>query len=127
MERIADTAMENIMTNPLSKKRRVRNIPTITELGGEDRRVKIPKEDHDYIRERVKRGEGIRALAREYGVDKRLIQFIVDPEKLALNRELRKARGGWKRYYDKDKHTAYMKKHRAHLADIIIKADESKN
>lgn len=111
------------MTN-LHSKKRVRHIPTIKELKGDDKRVKIPKEDHGYIRERVRRGEGIRALAREYGVDKRTIQFIADPERLKQNRALRKKRGGWKRYYDKEKHRVYMQRHRAHLAGIINKSDE---
>lgn len=122
--RIADTATETTMTNLLSSKKRIRNVPTVAELGGVDKRVKIPKEDHDHIRARVARGEGIRAIAREYDVDKRLVQFIVFPERLALNRELRKKRGGWKKYYDKDKHRVEMQKHRAHLSSIIKKANE---
>lgn len=86
----------------------------------QDRRIKIKKEDHEYIRQRHFGPEkaGVRALAREYGVDKRLIGFILHPERYEQNLARRKERGGWAAYYDKNKHREYMQKHRRHKAEI---------
>ena len=78
-----------------------------------DRRIKIPASEHDYIKRRYKEGESLRGIARAYGVDKRLIQFILYPERLKKNRELRKQRGGWKIYYNKE---AWREEHRKHRA-----------
>lgn len=83
-----------------------------------DRRIKISKEEHPYIRQRYKDGEGVRLLARVYGVDKRLIQFILHPERQKLNLELRKQRGGSKKYYDKSKWKMVMREHRAYKKTI---------
>lgn len=131
---------EDIMTNPLSKV----EYPKLPRE--KSKRVKIPLSDHESIRSRVlSKSAGVREIAREYGVDKRLIQFIVYPERKEKNLKLRAQRGGWKKYYDKDKNTEYMRKHRIHKhelqhkefrayenarrreAGIIKKADEAKN
>ena len=65
-----------------------------------DARIKLPKSEHAVIRARHEAGEGIRALARAYGVDRRLIQFILFPERIEASRVNR----DWKNYYDKEKH-----------------------
>ena len=44
-------------------------------------------------------GTGINALARMFKVNKRLIQFILFPERKQKNLEDRRARGGWEQYY----------------------------
>lgn len=127
--------------NHLSKKVEYPKLPR-----EKSKRVKIPLSDHESIRFRALNGRaGIRELAREYGVDKRLIQFIVYPERKEQNLKRRTERGGWKKYYDKDKNTEYMRKHRIHKhelqhdefrayensrrreAGIIKKSDEAKN
>lgn len=77
-----------------------------------DRRIKIPASEHGYIKRRYQQGESLREIARSYGVDKRLIQFILNPERLKRNRELRKERGGWRQYYNKDKWREEHRKHR---------------
>jgi len=84
-----------------------------------DRRIKIPATEHAYIKQRHKQGEAIRAIARGYGVDKRLIQFIIYPERLALNRKLRAIRGGSKIYYNKDKWRETMREHRAYKNKLL--------
>lgn len=92
---------------------------------GTDKRVKIPKEEHEYIRTRYKNKEASqRQLAREYGVDRRLIQFIIDPSKHEQNIARRKARGGSKQYYDKDKQRIYMRRHRANLREALKKQND---
>lgn len=85
-----------------------------------DRRIKIPQSEHEYIKQRHKNGEAIRAIARSYGVDKRLIQFIIYPERQILNYQLRLARGGSKKYYNKDKWRETMREHRAYKKTLQI-------
>lgn len=87
-----------------------------------DRRIKIPKEEHEFIRARALRGESKRGLAREYGVDKRLIDFIVNPDLLVHSKLLREKRGGWRRYYDKDRNTAAVRSWRRHKRSILTQA-----
>ncbi|MFW6024990.1 MAG: hypothetical protein ACOCRX_01480 [Candidatus Woesearchaeota archaeon] len=62
-----------------------------------------------------------RKLAKMFGVSRRLIVFIGDPEKHKANLKARKARGGWKCYYDKKKHREQMKKHRKYKHNILFK------
>lgn len=84
-----------------------------------DRRIKIPASEYNYIKRRHQEGESIRGIARDYGVDKRLIQFILYPERLKHNRELRKQRGGWERYYDKNTWREEHRKHRAYKKKLF--------
>jgi hypothetical protein len=58
-------------------------------------------------------------LAELYGVSRRSIQFIINPESLARNLEMRNARGGSGIYYDKDKNTQTMKEHRRYKAKVL--------
>ena len=55
-----------------------------------------------------------RALAVKYKVSRRLIQFILYPDKHAENLERRRQRGGWKQYYDKEEHRESQKRYRDH-------------
>ena len=87
-----------------------------------DKRVKLSLED----REEIKRQYGKvsqRKLAKAWGVSRRLIQFIGDPEKKKRDLYLRKMRGGSKAYYDKDKHTKAMRKHRRHKKELHLKGE----
>ena len=61
-----------------------------------------------------KQGYSQRRLAKMFHVSRRLITFVLDPKKLAKNKERREERGGTMQYYDKDKHKAYMKEHRTY-------------
>lgn len=79
-----------------------------------DRRVKIPKSEYPKIRLKHEAGYGVRELGREYGVDHRLIQFILFPDRKKKNVEDRQERGGSKVYYNREKHRLAMRKHRAH-------------
>lgn len=77
-----------------------------------DRRVKLLPEDVEEIKRQFLFGESINQLARIWNVNKRRIQFILFPERHAWNLELRKRRGGSKKYYDREKHNAAMQDHR---------------
>lgn len=61
-------------------------------------------------------GQGLsqRALARLFHVSRRLITFIIDPDKHAENLKRRNERGGSKLYYQKDKHNEAVKTHRTY-------------
>jgi DNA-directed RNA polymerase specialized sigma24 family protein len=59
-------------------------------------------------------GEGvsITQLGKIFHCNKRTIQFLLFPERLKKNIELRKERGGSKIYYIKEKHTKAIREHR---------------
>jgi len=57
-------------------------------------------------------GASINNIAKTFHVNKRLIQFILFPERLKKNKELRADRGGSKIYYDRQEHNAAMRDHR---------------
>lgn len=86
-----------------------------------DRRVKLTEQDKADILELT--GMSIRGIARMYGVDKRLIQFILYPERKAKNLLDRKNRGGSMAYYDKDKQKEYVKKHRHYKHELYKKGE----
>ena len=78
---------------------------------GKDRRAKLTPEQREEIRENPE-GLSKHQLAVKFGVSRRLVQFIQHPERHAKNLNDRQARGGWKQYYDKDKHAQTMREHR---------------
>jgi len=78
-----------------------------------DKRVKLSPADKMEIVRLHNEGAGIRQLSRDFKVSRRLIQFVLFPDRLEHNKQLREDRGGTMQYYDKDKHAAYMQTHRA--------------
>ncbi len=60
-----------------------------------------------------------RKLAKEFEVSRRLIQFIIDPEKGKVCREQYKERRKDGRYYNKEYHTKAMKNHRAYKKNKV--------
>ncbi len=54
-----------------------------------------------------------------FKVNKRLIQFILFPERQKRNLELREQRGGSKIYYNKDRHTLAMSEHRKYKKELF--------
>ncbi len=83
-----------------------------------DKRCKLTKEQRIEIHKN-EFGLSQRALARKYGVSRRLITFILDPAKKVRDLENRAARGGSKLYYDKDKHREAIKKHRRYKQKVV--------
>ena len=61
-----------------------------------------------------------RELAKKYNVSRRTITFCIDPEKQKRNLEMRKKRGGSKIYYNKNKNTIAMKKHRQYKQELYL-------
>lgn len=64
-----------------------------------DRRVKIPKSEHAYIKQFYKQGMAIRAIARKYKVSSRLIQFILFPDR--FKKQKLRIKQNWKKYSDR--------------------------
>lgn len=80
---------------------------------GVDARVKLSPDDKESIRrQRNTLGTSQRCLAKEWGVSRRTIQFVLDPETLERNMERRRERGGEEQYYNREMHAEYMRKHR---------------
>ena len=61
-----------------------------------------------------------RELAKKYNVSRKLIQFILDPEKLKRSKELYKERRKDGRYYKKELHTKQMRDHRRYKQDLYL-------
>lgn len=76
-----------------------------------DRRRKLTDEDRAEIRASM---APTRALARAWGVSRRLVDFIRHPERHAANLAARQARGGSMRYYDREAHTRHVRESRRH-------------
>jgi hypothetical protein len=88
--------------------------------GKYDRRVKLTSEQKKEIHAN-ELGLSQRKLAVNYGVSRRTIQFILDPEKLKENLKRRKERGGSKQYYNKEEWVKTMKEHREYKQDLKLK------
>jgi len=88
-----------------------------------DRRVKLTKSQKDeiYLIYNLYNAYSQGELAKMYGVSKRLIQFIVDPDKLKRNYQKRVENGGSKQYYNKDKHTLQIREHRRYKQELYIR------
>ena len=87
-----------------------------------NRNRKLPPDKHDEIRKKyAEGGTSQRKLAAEYGVSRRLITFILNPDKYALNRQRLAERQAEGRYYDKEKHRQYTKRYRDHKKEIYLK------
>lgn len=78
-----------------------------------DKRVKLTDLQREQIKDEYSTGLiSQRKLAEKYGVSRRTIQFIIDPEKEKIAKEQFKERRKDGRYYDKENHKQYMKKFR---------------
>ena len=85
-----------------------------------DRRRKLSDDDRAKIPELAKT-MSIRGIARMFGVDNRLIQFILYPERHEKNLADRKERGGSAIYYDKTKQTKSIREHRRYKQELYKK------
>lgn len=87
-----------------------------------DNRVKLTDIDHEKIRKEYTTGNtSQRILAKKYNVSRRLIQFILDPEKANVAKKQFAKRQQDGRYYDRKTHNAYTKKHRDHKKALYKK------
>ena len=83
-----------------------------------DRRRKLPTSEHEDIRRRHAKGESQRELAKAYGVSRRLIVFVLHPERLELQRARKKDQHYSRNYYQAnvkgEKWRKIMQEHRAY-------------
>lgn len=79
----------------------------------QDGRRKILIEDYPKIKEAYQALQSLRKTAKLFNVDKRTIQFIIDPQKLTEHKAKNKLNETWKQYYTKEKHKTYMQNYRA--------------
>lgn len=85
-----------------------------------DRRRKLDDGDRAQILIlRQQDGMSYNKLARMFGVSKRLIQFVCDPEKEARCKEQYRVRRKDGRYYDRETHNAAIRNLRRYKEDLI--------
>lgn len=86
----------------------------------QDRRVKLSEAQREEIRQKFNSGGySQRALAREYGVSRRLISFILFPEKAAIAKEQLKERKADGRYKpSKEQWAATVREHRRYKQEL---------
>lgn len=88
-----------------------------------DKRRKLNDEDKAYIKQLHFRDKlGVREIARLFeGVcSRRLIQFVLFPERLEALQKHNKETKHHLKYYDKEKHRKYMRSHRQHKRKLLI-------
>lgn len=87
---------------------------------GKDRRLKIPKEKHQEIKDFYATGTtSYQKIADMYEVSKSLIIQIVNPD-IALRKRkqfIERRKDG--RYYDKKKHTTSIREHRQYKHSVL--------
>lgn len=83
-----------------------------------DRRRHLTDEQKDAIRKDTV--TSCNKLAKQYGVTKRTIQFIRNPESLAECIKRRQERGGSKIYYNREQHTKQMREYRKRKQQIYV-------
>lgn len=77
-----------------------------------DRRVKMLPHHKEEAKILYKDGMSINGISKHFRVNKRLIQFILFPERQKKNIQDRKLRGGSTIYYKKEYHTKAVREHR---------------
>lgn len=85
-----------------------------------DRRVKLPVEKHQDIRDLYSTGTlSYKKIAEMYGVSKSLIIQVVNPDIALKKREQYMERRKDGRYYQREKHTKQMREHRNYKQSIL--------
>lgn len=83
------------------------------------RRVKLLPCQREMVHFWYGRGLSITKTAKLFQVNKRTIQFILFPERLKKNIELRRDRGGSAIYYNREEHNAAISDHRKYKYKIL--------
>ena len=87
---------------------------------GKDKRKKLSDVEKGLIKEDYLSGASIHSMAKKYGVSRRLIQFILFPERLTENLKRREERGGSKVYYNKQVNTQAQRRHRQYKRELML-------
>lgn len=108
------------------KKKRTRiNDVRVNSFGEtKDKRRKLTEEQRNEVRGLHEAGESIHSLSKSFEVSRRLIQFILYPERLEKNLKDRNARGGSMQYYDTNTRREDMRKHRAYKKSLIDESEK---
>lgn len=85
-----------------------------------DRRIKLTDENRANIVSFYFRGMSQRALARYFNVSRRLISFVLFPDRLIINKQQRLESGGSKQYYNKEKQKLYSQKTRKYRKQLEL-------
>jgi len=97
-----------------------------------DRRIKLTDGDREEIRrlyrehgDRVLKGNvgnsySTRGLAKLFGVSRRLIVFVLHPEREKKLRDQVKKEKRWNKYYTTEKNREYMRTHREYLRQLAF-------
>lgn len=92
----------------------------ISGIKGQDRRIRLSDEDKEEIRYKHKNGQSITSLAKDYGVNKRAVQFVIYPERYEHAKMLARKRRSDGRYKTtKEQHRAMMADHRRHKREVL--------
>ena len=88
----------------------------------QDRRIKLNDEQREEIRHKYSTGlYSQRQLAKEYSVSRRLITFIIDPEKEQRNKELFKERRADGRYKPTKREWANTMREHRHYKEKLFR------
>lgn len=92
----------------------------------QDRRRKLTDEQKEEIRKLYSTGmHSLNSLAREYGVSKKTILLIVNPDSKAKSDARIKAH--WQDYYDREEHNKAIKNLRNYKKDLLKKGELKEN
>lgn len=86
-----------------------------------DRRIKLTDKQREEIKEMYKKGIAIREIARNFEeiCSRRLIQFVIYPERDKKLKEIRKIKKGHLFYYNKNKHKEAMRSIRKYKEEVF--------
>jgi len=85
-----------------------------------DRRTKLIPCQKEMVKYWYEKGLSITKIAKMFKVNKRLIQFVLFPDRKKINLEHRKERGGSKIYYKKEYNNRKIREHRNYKHKEII-------
>ena len=89
-----------------------------------DRRVKLSQNERDEIKKLRDAGYTQQKLADMFGVSRRTIGFITDPNYKKVWDATFKRRGGSKRYYNKDYNTKRIREYRNYKKFVAAAVDQ---
>lgn len=97
-----------------------------------DKRIKLTDEQKEKIKEEYATSLiSQRALAKKYNVNRKTIYNILHPDKYQAQLDANKEEKHSVKYYNKEKHKEYIKKHRRYKQNLyvngIIKQEEKQN
>lgn len=92
-----------------------------------NRRKKLTDADRERIRTLFAQGMSIGGIGRAFGVNKRMIQFIIYPDRYERNKQLRAERGGSKIYYNREKNRIDQRNTQRYKQHIYLRTNGGKN